>query len=333
MKKVILYLTVFMLFAACEKEIQFKGEVTEPLLVLNGFARPDSLLEFRLTASRFFLEEADSFVTVKDAKLRLYVDGSYKEDLQSQQNGYYFSSYRPRQGEVLNVEAEAAGFESIQAETLLPVRAELLEVDTSVTIAGEQYALSYTWDVEAEDYIIDTVGVYTNYQVSITLSFRDPLASSDYYRLVVKQSYSEDDEYYEFYEYNVENFYTTEMGDLLSLTETQNDYHIYADELFNGKVVDMKLNFGTHSYYDYQSGPISSGARFQVQLQNISQSYYLYLKTLSAYQNAVEFFSEPIQIYSNVQNGVGLFAAYSSSVIELEFINEGSENTKQDYKK
>lgn len=333
MKKALLYLTVFMLFASCEKEIEFKGDITEPLLVLNGFALPDSLLVFRLTESRFFLEEADSFPTVRDADVRLYVDGMYKEDLQSQQNGYYYSSYRPKQGEVLSLEAQAPGFEAVKAETRLPLQAELLEVDTSITKVGEQYALSYDYDVEAQEYIIDTVGVYTNYEVSMNLKFKDPPASGDYYRVLVKQFFSEGENFYEFYDFYVNNFYTTEMGDLLSLTETQNDYHIYADELFNAKVVDMKLNFGTYSYYDYQRGPISSGARFQVQLQNISQSYYLYLKTLSAYQNAVEFFAEPIQIYSNVQNGVGLFAAYSSSVIELEFINEGSENTKQDYKK
>ncbi|MDD3431916.1 MAG: DUF4249 domain-containing protein [Bacteroidales bacterium] len=330
MKKVIVYLTVFLLFAACEKDIEFKGDITEPLLVLNGFARPDSLLVFRLTASKFFLEEADSFATVKDANLRLYVDGTYKEDLQSQQNGYYFSSYRPQQGDVLSLEAEAAGFEPIVAETLLPVKAELIGVDTSITNVGEQYALAYTYDEEAQDYIIDTLGVYTNYQVSIILSFRDPLASADYYRVLVKQSYGEGDEYYEFYNFNIDNFYTAEMGDLFSLTENQNDYHIYSDELFNGKEVDMKLSFGTNSYYDYQRGFLGSSGSFQIQLQNLSPSYYLYLKTLSEYQNTMEFFAEPIQIFTNVRNGIGLFGAYSSHVIELEFESSSFEGVYTD---
>ncbi|HOF93353.1 MAG TPA: DUF4249 domain-containing protein [Bacteroidales bacterium] len=318
MKKAILYLAVFMLFAACEKEVRFKGEVTEPLLVLNGFAQPDSLLVIRLTASRFFLEEVDSFVTVKDAHLRLYVDGTYKEDLQSQKNGYYISSYRPKQGEVLSIEAEAPGFESVRAEALLPVVAELLKVDTSITLEGELYDLSYDWDPEVGDYIIDTIGLYTNYQVSMTLSFRDPPTPGDYYRVVVKHFYGK--EYYDgYYDFTVENFYTAEMGDLLGPAETQNEYQIYADELYNGKTVDLKLSFAAHTYRDYQGELPNSTTSIQVQLQNISPSYYLYLKTFSEYSNSIDFFSEPIQVFSNVSGGIGIFGAYSSNVIELKF--------------
>jgi len=316
MKKAILYFTVFMLFAACEKEIRFKGEVTEPLLVLNGFARPDSLLVFRLTASSFFLEEVDSFVTVKDAHLRLYVNGTYKEDLQFHPYGYYISSYRPKQGEVLSIEAEAPGFESIRAETLLPVVAELLKVDTSINPVGEEYVFLYDWDPETEDYIIDTIGLYSNYQVSMTLSFRDPPGTSDYYRVVVRHSYGI--EYLDYYDFTVENFYTAEMGDFLGPAETQNEYQIYTDELYNGKTVDLKLSFGAYTYYDYEQELLNSTTSIQVQLQNISPAYYLYLKTFSEYNNSIDFFSEPIQVFSNVSGGMGLFGAYSSNVIELE---------------
>lgn len=311
------YLSLCMLLTACEKEIQFKGGITEPLLVVNGFARPDSLLEFRLTASRFFLEEADSFVCVQDAHIRLYVDGSYREDLQARQEGYYVSSYRPNPGEVLAIEAEAPGFESVRAETRLPLRAELLKVDTSMTKVEEYYALDYTYDVINQDYIIDTIGVYNKYDVSMQLKFKDPLASDDYYRVVVQYADSEDAYY--MYDFQIDHFYTTEVGDLLGLSETQNDYYIYSDELFKGKVVDMKLSFSTYSFNDYRLGSVSSNSAVQIQLQNISPSYYLYLKTLSAYQNAMDFFTEPIQIYSNVRRGIGLFGAYSSHIIELEF--------------
>ncbi len=183
---------------------------------------------------------------------------------------------------------------------------------------GELYDLSYDWDPEVGDYIIDTIGLYTNYQVSMTLSFRDPPTPGDYYRVVVKHFYGK--EYYDgYYDFTVENFYTAEMGDLLGPAETQNEYQIYADELYNGKTVDLKLSFAAHTYRDYQGELPNSTTSIQVQLQNISPSYYLYLKTFSEYSNSIDFFSEPIQVFSNVSGGIGIFGAYSSNVIELKF--------------
>ncbi|HPH57343.1 MAG TPA: DUF4249 family protein, partial [Bacteroidales bacterium] len=80
-----------------------------------------------------------------------------------------------------------------------------------------------------------------------------------------------------------------------------------------------KLSFAAHIYRDYQGELPNSTTSIQVQLQNISPSYYLYLKTFSEYSNSIDFFSEPIQVFSNVSGGIGIFGAYSSNVIELKF--------------
>ena len=52
--------------------------------------------------------------------------------------------------------------------------------------------------------------------------------------------------------------------------------------------------------------------RVMVELQAISREMYLYLKSLQLYQvSSNDIYAEPMQIYSNVQNGWGIFCALS----------------------
>jgi V/A-type H+-transporting ATPase subunit B len=80
---------------------------------------------------------------------------------------------------------------------------------------------------------------------------------------------------------------------------------------YSAQILAIDVNIDTTEMLDTTS--------IQVQLQNISPSYYLYLKTFSEYSNSIDFFSEPIQVFSNVSGGIGIFGAYSSNVIELKF--------------
>lgn len=60
-------------FSACEKEIDFKGEVKEPMLVLNGFLTPDSVVSVHLSQSRFAMNYGKRFPSVENAKAQLFV--------------------------------------------------------------------------------------------------------------------------------------------------------------------------------------------------------------------------------------------------------------------
>ena len=51
----IFFAILIFLFASCEKEIEFKGDWVEPLLVINGLLTPDAPVAVHLSESRFFL--------------------------------------------------------------------------------------------------------------------------------------------------------------------------------------------------------------------------------------------------------------------------------------
>ena len=79
---------------------------------------------------------------------------------------------------------------------------------------------------------------------------------------------------------------------------------VFTDDLFNGELKSIDISFWNYSY------PEEAGPERQTifQLSNISESYFLYKKSRSANYNSDDFFGgEPIQIYTNIQNGLGVF--------------------------
>jgi len=60
--------------------------------------------------------------------------------------------------------------------------------------------------------------------------------------------------------------------------------------------------------------------RVMVELQAISPDYYRYLKSVELYRiTESDAFSEPIQIYSNVKNGWGIFGSLSSQRLFIPY--------------
>ncbi|MFQ5636990.1 MAG: DUF4249 family protein [bacterium] len=83
----------------------------------------------------------------------------------------------------------------------------------------------------------------------------------------------------------------------------------FDDALFDGEFYDLDISF-----YNY-SEPIEM---FIVVLLTTSESYYNFHKSVDQ-QNATEDnpFAEPVPIYTNIENGLGVFAGYSSFVYPL----------------
>ncbi|MBO7419468.1 MAG: DUF4249 family protein [Bacteroidaceae bacterium] len=87
-------------------------------------------------------------------------------------------------------------------------------------------------------------------------------------------------------------------------------------------------NFYTISGYDSGTGKTvweqiivdKYSPRVMVELQAISHDFYRYLKSLQLYRIVQsDAFSEPVQIYSNVQNGWGIFGSLSSQRILIPY--------------
>lgn len=93
---------------------------------------------------------------------------------------------------------------------------------------------------------------------------------------------------------------------------------LFTDELFNGQQLD--LNIFVSSY----NTPI-------IVLKNVSHTYYQYRKSTNIhfYNQNVErsdiynmFKGDPVELYSNVTNGLGIFAGYTQDIKECTLLNK-----------
>jgi hypothetical protein len=103
-----------------------------------------------------------------------------------------------------------------------------------------------------------------------------------------------------------------------ALFENQNwwgDHIIFDDQTFEGQNFELRLEVG--DFYGERDSNTPKTVYYVV-LLNLSKEYFQFLKSLYIQQyNSGDPFSEPSPIYSNIENGYGVFAGYSAQRIKL----------------
>ncbi|MDR0541027.1 MAG: DUF4249 domain-containing protein [Dysgonamonadaceae bacterium] len=275
-------------FSACEKEIEFKGGETEPQLVLNSILTPDSAIRVHLSESRFFLADKAEFKNIRNAAVTLLKNGEVIETFRDAGEGYYVADYRPKTGDRLQITASASGLEPVECS------AEILPAPTVLSA--------------------DMVKLSTDNDYDLTVSLKDPSETSDYYRIdMYVMVYDGKSGYY----YPGDVLYDSDdmvfgSAGLDPFGAGNNYYYVFSDELFNGKEYKLKLRL--YHLINDQEGK----TKLFIELQHITKDYYLYLKSRNvALGDEIGLFTEPVQIYNNIQGGIGILGSYTSTVYEL----------------
>jgi len=110
-------------------------------------------------------------------------------------------------------------------------------------------------------------------------------------------------------------------------------FNIFNDEFIDGKTYSVKL-YGNLNKVQILPGKkqtlIAGGYKLPlrsdlvVDLQAVNNHFFRYLKTVKYNNTDLQYFSEPVQIYSNIAGGTGLFGSYTHAyhVIPLKTNNE-----------
>lgn len=316
------------LFHSCEKEIEFSGEVTKPMLVINGFLTPDSVIKVHLSKSKFFLKDNTSFEMVNNANVNVWVNGTKVEKLTNTGEGYYMGSFKPQVGDILKITAETSEYPEVSTETEIMSSISIISVDTLNHQFDEYPNVSYS-STNNGPYIADTSGFTKIESFGIKIKFNDPASISNYYRLDAKVINYYDNDSIAIrnaqIDYNDIVFGGNNNSNILEM-DGYNYYHEFSDELFNGKEYNLNIKFNSitqvfkpeyQELYHRKEEKVPVRQELYIELQSISESYFLYLRSRSTNMSAVEFFSEPVQIYSNVNGGIGILGSYSSSLYKI----------------
>jgi len=320
--RTILILIAAISFNSCENVVDIDVPERPPKLVLNAYISPDSLWHISLSHSKYVLDNRD-YKEISNAEISVHENGELKENLNYQvindqyenERGFYKSNFhRPQAGNVYRVEASMNGYETIWAETTIP---------TLVTI--EQFLID-TSKIISRDY-------ESGYKLSI--AFNDPAEIRNYYqveliaRTIRAETYTVYDEEYSskdttVYYNNTSSIYITPLNP--AIYDDQFGYNntvIFSDGIFNGSLFyfDFLVDEWYISPFIKQSSNENEETSLEIVLRSINEEMYLYETTADLQDwNSGNPFAEPVPVFSNINNGYGVFGAFAadSSIIRLK---------------
>lgn len=308
MKKYIILSLILVSLLSCIKTIDFNDEEYANQLILNSIIWPDSAFQASLSKSTSILENDYGPVNpIPDGIMDIFENDQLLAHLSSSTGKFRQTDIKPKAGNTYRIVATSKG-KQIEAETTIPLKAEVVAMDTSlVTIGGPHKTITFDFKLK------DTPG-------------------EDYYRIVLEY------EYLTMYPYNETRTYYlskniqwgnisddpvfksvySNSGEEIFDMVPENRYNIFPDDIFNGKErsIQVKTNYYTYTsdpsnpqFYAYEQTIYD---RFTLHVQHISKDLYNYLKYLELYDYYHENpISEPVPVYSNVKNGAGIFAGFN----------------------
>lgn len=100
---------------------------------------------------------------------------------------------------------------------------------------------------------------------------------------------------------------------------------IFSDYLFNEKTYSLKVNYSIYADIPKIGDGPSYGYKLHLSFRSVSESYYKYKEKQIVYlfgldPDVFSGTSEPVQLFSNITGGYGIFAGYSSDDKSIDVI-------------
>lgn len=295
------------LFVSCERREKFNFPEMEPAIVINSILVPESPFSVHISVA---MPVSDSYVQVIDtdeygyplsqirpnpkfidnASVMMYEDGVLLCTLEHTEDGYYVSDKCPKVGSTYMLVVNAPGYKECRATTIIqspPVLSNMNFRDT-VTIDNEGYPLS-----EVSFTITDNSPSRNFYELNGRVLSKNP--EIDYGRIYFNASRTTDK--------------VLTQSECLPFNRV---YLLFTDDYFSNASHNLSAIYnGPRTNYD-----------LEITLKSVSESYYEYRRStfMQEYEDEGLFewiaggeslSSIPVDIYSNIENGYGIFASYS----------------------
>ncbi len=300
----LLLLLISVLFVQCEKDIELELKKEGNKMVLYSFIYPDSVFRLHFSNSVDVLSK-DNYKFVDNGLFKLFVNDYYKGKFNFPEN--------EMSGEWRNVNFSAG--DSIR----------LVAIDATPDTATANTFIPQTISIEKLDSVSSkyqgTDGIL--YEVlKCNLKFTDPKYQEDFYQLVIVQERWEviDDVeayYREVVDYIKDDpvFYSRNQEG--TLMEGLDFHGMFDDEVIKGS---YNLQCLVPSSY-YKLYWFDKKVKLTFYLYHHTEDYYRYFRTklISDYYNGLPIF-EPVNIHSNVENGIGLVSGVSFTLDSLVFV-------------
>lgn len=300
-----------MILASCETEVDFSQYEMERSVIVNAIFNRTNNLEVQLNYSRHVLDNKKGFDPVLDAKVQIINKADqHTYDLHHVDGGLYV----PDKSHLLNnahycLRVEVPGRPLITAETYLPKRVEveitkaaqsdgLFKVDFNI-MDDETEDNFYVWDIVMPDRLNDPLSVNSS------ATYRDWLYSYDQVSDPISNS-----------NYGQSKIYLKDLD--------------FANSIIETSVLTTESLTGSGSSIGGNEDPNQTETDTTITVDEIypilrvvtaSEELYEYYRSVERYYQNGPYntsYSNPSDLYSNINGGHGIFAAYSETLIEIK---------------
>ncbi|MCY4232433.1 MAG: DUF4249 family protein [Bacteroidetes bacterium] len=308
--------TVILLFAllcGCESPVELNTpEDYQAKLVVESHFSPDSLwwLRVRKSASIMDTISTSSELITPDVTVIISGENNFSDTLQYDTRGIFRSVHvhRPVSGMIYTTQVSATGYPQVEASSEAPIlKSNLLtvsKIDVDDSLGTETYSLRFqVEDMPGSNY----------YQASISQAV--PFCDSDTAGIVIHDA-PDALLYYDrlTFESNSPLFrdFIETLDDPTLPAIDENFWRPYfSDKLFESTIQQFEITFESKLLKSIQS-------RFILEIWALSDELFAYERSLAIHDinfglpNIAR--STPISLYSNVQNGLGIFAGFTRDI-------------------
>lgn len=317
-KTTILFLFAALALSGCRKEIKnYEYPDFDPQPSLNAVLQHGEPVWAQVTLAQCLDSVHPAPCT--DAEVLLYVDGQFAERLHHEGDGLYVGETTAEALHEYACKVIIPGFDTLFAQTEMPEK----PVVTNVEIM--------------ENATVDDEG---NPCPAFMITFRTDPNQNLYYASNIYAAFL--NEYYDI-ETHAYMGHSSESGTMTASINTDDpvllnegsDRLLFSNEIITDTTYTLKVNawFSSHGWGGQHSGGVMERwGEVVVRLHGLSESGYHYLKSqnahedLDAYTNLFLGTINPINLYGNVENGRGVFAAIAPMTCDTIFINPENRN-------
>jgi hypothetical protein len=327
------FLFFLVLFTSCIKD-NIKISDTGRKITINGLLTTDSLLNVRISRSTYLTDKSaasfDSLYSINDAKVVIYHNdditdsldysfihsyaaSDFQDDMYNKGN-YLSRNLIPVPGNKYKIVVNVPGLPMASSSIIIPNLVKIERVDTSRIIVPYP-------DPDNP----------TNIHLTCNIEFNDPGDETNYYLFSIFKIQN----FYSFRDCHtlgflcndpiVEEKLTTGMGSSVGNDPLRGI--VFSDKTINGQKYNFTVTIGGNDLGEpFRSDgsdpgdPYSHNKSVYFRLYSITEDYFKYLQTLNKYSKSYDNpLSDPVQVYSNVTGGNGIFAGAAVSSDSLVF--------------
>ena len=275
---------ILIFLASCRELVTDEFPEFTSIPTVNSILVKDSTIKVQVSLSGKL--DTNRLALINYAEVLLYVDGEYKETLSQFDDGMYSSSIVVEPLKTYRCDVTVPGYDLVSGSDLIPVPVAISDI-IHIDIAGK--------DEEGMNY------------PAIKFTFTNNPSEKQYFEVVIRLQNNR----YERIASIKKNTDPVLLNEGLPLP-------LFSNESIKGSSYTMTINYFTGSASSFNGGPMQTDLYpLILELRSISQNYYKFVKQkylydLGRYPEFMAASTTAFPLFSNINNGYGIFAGYCS---------------------